>query len=170
MTKEEQDFIYFESNQLEYVDFETGRIDTGAWRTKNGKNSDKYWRVTPDAGSLNEDGYVRIWCNGTLRMKHRLLYWLWYHELPEEIDHIDHDRSNNSILNLRSVDRSENNKGIKFNGRRKFTEEEIHNICKDIQSDKYSDNSLAEKYDCNRITIMGIRSKYRHADIASQYF
>ena len=45
MTKEEQDFIYFESNQLEYVDFETGRIDTGAWRTKNGKNSDKYWRV-----------------------------------------------------------------------------------------------------------------------------
>tara|TARA_R110002012_G_scaffold306538_2_gene511321 strand:+ start:590 stop:1120 length:531 start_codon:yes stop_codon:yes gene_type:complete len=39
---------------------------------------------------------------------HRMVYYLQYGELPEFIDHIDGDSSNNSISNLRAATRSQN--------------------------------------------------------------
>lgn len=170
MTQEEIDFQYFKQNQLAFVDFSTGRIDSKAWRTANQYSTKKYCRVWKDAGSQNPDGYIRIWCNGTLRMKHRLLYWLYHGTLPEEIDHINKIRNDNRISNLRSVTRTENNIGITYKGRKHFSKEELHNICKDIASKKYSDEVLAKKYSCSRIAIMGIRHKRRHKDIADLYY
>lgn len=170
MTQEELDFIYFKNNELYSVDFQTGVINTKTLRRKNGHTLDTYLRITKDAGSKNPDGYIRIWCNGRLRMKHRLLFWLFHGNLPNEIDHINRIRDDNRISNLRSVNRSENNKGYKSKGRKRFTEEDLHNICKDISSKQYSDEFLANKYNCSRIAIMDIRRKRRHADIANLYF
>ena len=170
MTQEELDFIYFKQNELHSVDFQTGTINTKAWRRKNGYTTDTYLRITKNVGSKNPDGYIRIWCNGRLRMKHRLLFWLYHNELPEEIDHINRIRDDNCIDNLRSVNRSENNKGYTSKGRKHFTKEELHNLCKDIASNQYSDENLANKYNCSRIAIMGIRHKRRHANIANLYF
>jgi hypothetical protein len=61
------------------------------------------------AGSLHKPtGYVHVHTLGRVHKVHRLIY-LWHHgSLPEFIDHIDHDRSNNRIENLRPATRKEN--------------------------------------------------------------
>lgn len=165
--QEIKDFEFFKEVQMCDIDFYTGRLDTIRTVVRNGK---PFLQRRLDVGSVNPDGYIRVWCNGTLRMKHRLLFWLYHGYLPEEIDHMDKNRSNNCISNLRPSNRKHNTKGITFNGRRRFTQEELHNICKDIATGTYSDINLADKYQCTRTAIMGIRVKRRHGDIASQYF
>lgn len=65
------------------------------------------------AGSLRGDGYIRIGvtCNGVFKSyaAHRLA-WLYVHGVMPDciIDHIDRNRTNNSIGNLRLSDCSEN--------------------------------------------------------------
>lgn len=63
-------------------------------------------------GGINHSGY---WCIkfryfGITQhvMEHRLLWFVWYGELPDEIDHINGVRHDNSKKNLRSVDRTTN--------------------------------------------------------------
>ena len=54
-------------------------------------------------------GYLRIKINKKDYFAHRLAWLYVYGEFPEnDIDHIDGDRSNNSISNLRKATRSEN--------------------------------------------------------------
>lgn len=59
-------------------------------------------------GTLSH-GYIVMSVDGSLYAAHRLA-WLWVHgELPMgDIDHIDGDRANNRLANLRDVDRSMN--------------------------------------------------------------
>ncbi|MGL5583710.1 MAG: HNH endonuclease signature motif containing protein [Cetobacterium sp.] len=168
MTEEQLDFEYFRDTQLHAVDFDTGVLDT--IRDVTGPSGKKYKQRRLNVGSINPDGYSRVWCRGSLRMKHRLLYFLYHGELPLEIDHIDRDRSNNSIHNLRSVTRTENNIGIRCKGRKKFTQEELHEICKLIATKSLSDDSIAKMFSCSRIAIMGIRHKRRHKKVADMYF
>jgi hypothetical protein len=60
------------------------------------------------AGALCH-GYIRIHLDGKNYAAHRLA-WLWVHGCwPEnEIDHIDRNRANNSIQNLREATRGQN--------------------------------------------------------------
>lgn len=62
-----------------------------------------------DEAGTNHDGYVRIKVDGRLILAHRIAwamhFGLWPHD---EIDHIDGNKSNNSIRNLRCVDRMVN--------------------------------------------------------------
>lgn len=41
---------------------------------------------------------------------HRFIWWLNYHEIPEEIDHINRVKDDNRLENLRNTTHSENNK------------------------------------------------------------
>lgn len=43
-------------------------------------------------------------------LKHRVLYVLHHRVWPDQVDHIDRDKSNNSIFNLRSVTKTENSR------------------------------------------------------------
>ena len=66
-------------------------------------------KVGAQAGKLRKDGYVSIGLNGQQILAHRLA-WLYTHgNWPaKEIDHINRNRQDNRIDNLRDVTRSEN--------------------------------------------------------------
>ena len=59
-------------------------------------------------GHLNMLGYIKITINQTQVSAHRIAFLISYNYLPEIIDHIDHDRSNNRINNLRGCSQSQN--------------------------------------------------------------
>ena len=65
-------------------------------------------RVGDIAGYLNGYGYIGIGIDGSSYKAHRLIYF--YHNgcLPSNIDHIDGNKSNNKIENLRSATTSQN--------------------------------------------------------------
>ncbi len=61
----------------------------------------------------NGDGYGRVTLLGRRVYLHRLAWLLHYGQWPEgQVDHIDGDRSNNSICNLRDVDHTANAQNI----------------------------------------------------------
>lgn len=75
-------------------------------------------------GSKYKRGYLVATINYTKYPLHRLI-WLWVHgEWPAaDVDHINRDRADNRLLNLRSVTRSENshNAGMSRANRSGFT-------------------------------------------------
>lgn len=86
--------------------------DTGVirrTRRAGGKSADS------PVGKINSHGYLSIMCMEKTILAHRLCWFLHYGEWPEHpIDHIDGDRKNNAISNLRLSSRVENakNSGI----------------------------------------------------------
>lgn len=60
------------------------------------------------AGSVNSKGYVCICVLGSSYLAHRLAWVLFHGRIPKEIDHINGDRSDNRIRNLRDSCRAEN--------------------------------------------------------------
>ncbi len=66
------------------------------------------------AGTRKPSGYLSIWICGANHMAHRLA-WLYVHgKWPaHEIDHIDGNRANNAIANLRDVTRSVNHENLR---------------------------------------------------------
>ena len=80
--------------------------ETGHFSWKSGSSSTRNNGI---AGSLNKQGYRQICINGKNYTSHRLA-WLYIHgNFPsKEIDHINGDRSDNRITNLRDVSRREN--------------------------------------------------------------
>ena len=73
------------------------------WKTHRMSNM-----VGKPVGSISDKGYYRVYICGKQIGVHRLI---WLHQkgyLPEFVDHIDHDRSNNKWSNLREVTRTEN--------------------------------------------------------------
>lgn len=67
------------------------------------------------AGSVEtRSGYRRIKIHGTSYAEHRLAWLYSYGDWPKGvIDHLDHNRSNNALCNLRDVSQAENMKNTK---------------------------------------------------------
>ena len=66
-------------------------------------------KVGSQAGRLRKDGYVTIGFNGQRFQAHRLAWLYTYGNWPaREIDHINRNRQDNRIVNLRDATRSEN--------------------------------------------------------------
>ncbi|QPT13732.1 HNH endonuclease [Serratia rubidaea] len=63
------------------------------------------------AGTLGKDGYWSVQVKGKKLAAHRVLWWLVNGEIPPGlcIDHIDGNRGNNRLDNLRLATRSQNN-------------------------------------------------------------
>lgn len=63
-----------------------------------------------ETGTFHSGGYRTVSIKGISYMAHRLAWFYIYKEWPKgDIDHIDGNRANNAIDNLRDVNRSENN-------------------------------------------------------------
>ena len=60
------------------------------------------------AGCLNHDGYRYIKYNNKRYSEHRLAYMFVYNKVPTFVDHIDGDKQNNKINNLRECTKNQN--------------------------------------------------------------
>lgn len=59
-------------------------------------------------GSLDKDGYLILKIKGKQFKAHRIAWLLYYGDFPkQELDHINRDRTDNRIENLRESDRAE---------------------------------------------------------------
>jgi hypothetical protein len=89
--------------------------NTGILAWKVDKRSVKKGTI---AGSItNSDGYVHVGIDGKLYQGHRLAWLYTYGAFPTKvIDHINHNRTDNRINNLRDVSVAENNKNRRSYG------------------------------------------------------
>jgi hypothetical protein len=80
--------------------------DTGefTWRPRAGDSwKIRSWnsRMAGRAVTSKRHGYIRIGYGRRYILAHRLVWWLFHRDLPDVIDHIDGDRTNNRPTNLR---------------------------------------------------------------------
>ncbi len=89
--------------------------DTGVFKWR--RQLSARMRVGSVAGSRNQLGYVQIKIDGGYYSASRLA-WLYVHGTwPKlELDHIDRDRSNNRMANLRDVSRKQNMENVGVRG------------------------------------------------------
>lgn len=87
------------------------------------------------AGTVRPNGYIQIGVDGKLYRAHRLAWLLVHGHFPEsDIDHINRDRADNRIANLRLATRSENmcNRSIAANNSSGVT-----GVCWDASREKW---------------------------------
>lgn len=60
--------------------------------------------------AINGDGYLHGNVHGKTLLAHRVAFAIHYGEWPDHIDHINHDRTDNRLENIRSVTQAENNR------------------------------------------------------------
>lgn len=82
---------------FEYVDGDL------IWKVKKGRA-----RVGDKVNGLSLNGYKRVGIDGKVYLVHRIIYAMFNNDFPERIDHIDNNRSNNRIDNLRPSTAREN--------------------------------------------------------------
>lgn len=88
-----------------------------------------------EAGSISHYGYREIRYNGKLYKTHRIIFLMFHGYLPEEIDHINNNRLDNRIENLREATRFQNNCNTKLQLRNKTG---YKGVWFDKQRNKYS--------------------------------
>ncbi|MDE2436463.1 MAG: HNH endonuclease [Sphingomonadales bacterium] len=67
------------------------------------------------AGGVGNHGYIQVGFAGCRYMAHRIAWAIYHGAWPEDqIDHINQDRTDNRILNLRSVSQTENSRNAKM--------------------------------------------------------
>lgn len=82
----------------------------------NKNTGEFFWKISPmynvnvgDKAGNNHNGYTRLTIKGKKYLTHRLAWLYVYGEFPEaDIDHIDNDRTNCKINNLRIANKSTN--------------------------------------------------------------
>ena len=75
-----------------------------------------YWKIIPArnikasgiAGSLNFGGYLQTTIKNKLYLNHRIIFLMFHGYLPKVLDHIDGNRLNNQIENLREATAAQN--------------------------------------------------------------
>jgi len=71
-------------------------------------------KVGKEAGYINTNSYKQVQINGKRYLVHRIIFLMHYGYMPEnDIDHIDGNKLNNRIENLREVSKSCNMKNCK---------------------------------------------------------
>ncbi len=67
-------------------------------------------RIGFSAWPIDSNGYRKVVIKGKIYAVHRLI-WLWMHGyFPPEMDHINHNRTDNRLSNLRKATRTQNSK------------------------------------------------------------
>jgi hypothetical protein len=64
-------------------------------------------------GSLDSKGYLRVSIKGIAYLVHRIIYLMNHRQLPVFIDHIDRNKTNNKLSNLREITVAQNTQNRK---------------------------------------------------------
>jgi HNH endonuclease len=87
------------------------------------KDGQLYWKVATrgnrigdKAGCSHGDGYVSVGVDGKKLMAHRIIFCMQHGYMPELVDHINGDRKNNRIENLRAATKRQNAQNTKLRG------------------------------------------------------
>ena len=79
------------------------------------KDGDLYWKITyasrkagTKCGCVDINGYSYTMFKGKNRKNHRLIFIMFYGYCPKIIDHIDGNKANNTIENLRKATKQKN--------------------------------------------------------------
>ena len=67
-----------------------------------------------EAGSIDKKGYRRVMINNKSYKTHRLVFMMHYGYLPKQVDHIDGNKLNNNIENLRQATHGQNRQNSKI--------------------------------------------------------
>lgn len=62
-----------------------------------------------------KDGYIQFRIKGSAYLAHRVIFFYFYNYMPEQIDHVNHDRSDNRLSNLRPSNNADNHKNRTLN-------------------------------------------------------
>lgn len=92
LTKEILNFLF---------DYKDGQL---IWKFTLGSKSPK----GNVAGSLRHDGYIKVGISGKIYLIHRLIFMYHHGYFPEYVDHINRNRQDNRIENLRAANKSQN--------------------------------------------------------------
>ena len=88
----------------QYFDYADGVL---VWKNRTGTRKGINGKI---AGTINDQGYCQIGWNKKAHLAHRLIFLFHHGYLPEQVDHIDGNRSNNLIENLRGCTSTGNNR------------------------------------------------------------
>ena len=127
------------------------------------------WIVTPSLN--NRSGYIDIRLNGKTYRYHRILA---KHFIPNpddlpEIDHIDRDKTNNSLENLRWVNRSQNlkNRNVEKYGKREYMNHPPNDITKitEFNGVEYPPDKYFFCFENNRVVQRVNEHKWRYLNV-----
>jgi len=90
--------------------------NTGIFIWKN-PNPRSHYKSGTKAGGIKPDGYMHVTINKQSYIGHHLAWFYVYGEWPSKIDHIDGNRSNNAISNLRLTTAYQNSWNMKITKR-----------------------------------------------------
>ena len=76
-------------------------------------------KVGDVAGTPHIGGYINITLDSKKRYAHRLAWLYEYGEMPKQIDHINHNKTDNRISNLRNVNQQDNARNMPISRRNK---------------------------------------------------
>ena len=76
------------------------------------KQSKGHMKAGSVAGSITANGYVRVCVNRKTYLAHRLIFFMHHGYMPNFVDHIDCNKQNNKIENLREASMAENNRNV----------------------------------------------------------
>jgi len=121
-------------------------------------NSTYNAKIGDIAGSIGNHGYKQVRINGKDYLIHRLIFMYFNGKFPKYVDHIDNDRLNNRIENLRECSNQQNSfnskigknntsgiKGVSWSKNRNKWEAKIQVNRKTIHLGRFSDINEATK-------------------------
>jgi len=85
------------------------------------KDGNIFWKVarkngidiTKPAGSIKKDNYIHVVIFGKSYLMHRIIFLMFNGYMPNQVDHIDNNRLNNNINNLRASTHAQNQQNTK---------------------------------------------------------
>ena len=98
------------------------------------RDGEFYWRISPTpsvkkgsvAGCVSSHGYKIIRVNSKNYYAHRLVFMYHYNFVPKLLDHIDNDKLNNRIENLREATEIQNAHNKKINNNNTSGAKNVH--------------------------------------------